>query len=66
MVSQVRQNPNQLSQILYQNNKINQEQFSAIQGMSPQQIGEYLLNNNIMPQNQFNQFKQQMGGFIKK
>ena len=57
MVSQIRQNPNQLSQLLYQKGKINQEQFSALQGKSPSEMGEYLLNNNILPANQFNQLK---------
>ena len=52
--------------MLYQKGKISQQQFSEIQGKTPSEIGQYLLNNNILPQNQFNQFKQQMGGFIKQ
>ena len=55
---QIKNNPNQLGQILYQSGKINQEQFNAIQGKGPADIGQYLLNNNIMSQNQLSQLQQ--------
>lgn len=47
---QVRQNPAMLSQILYQNGRIDQNQFQAIQGMNPQQMGNYLSQNGVMGQ----------------
>ena len=57
-VQQFRQNPEQLKQMLYQNGKISQEQFEAIQGMNSfQEIGQYLIDNNVIPQNLQNQFK---------
>jgi hypothetical protein len=46
---QVQSNPDSLAQILYQNGKINQEQFSALKGKSPTEMGEYLVNNNLIP-----------------
>lgn len=60
MVSQIQQNPSQLPQLLYQKGKINQEQFSEIQGKSPSEIGQYLLNKNILPNSQFNNLKNQI------
>lgn len=62
---QIRNNPNQLGQMLYQSGKINQEQFSQIQGKSPSQIGQYLLDNNILPNNQFQQLMSQVNGMMK-
>lgn len=55
---QVRQNPAMLSQILYQNGRIDQNQFQAIQGMNPQQMGSYLSQNGIMGQGFQNQSQQ--------
>lgn len=50
MLNQVRQNPDQIKQMLYQNGKINKEQFDAIQPMkSFSEIGNYLVNNNLIP-----------------
>ena len=47
---QVKQNPSMLSQLLFQNGRIDQNQFQAIQGMNPQQMGSYLSSNGIMGQ----------------
>ena len=58
MMSQIQQSPQQLPQLLYQKGKINQEQFSAIQGKSPSEIGQYLMNNNLIPN--FNDLKNQV------
>ena len=55
---QVRQNPAMLSQILYQNGRIDQNQFQAIQGMNPQQMGNYLSQNGVMGQGFQNQGQQ--------
>jgi len=61
-VQQFRQNPEQLKQMLYQNGKISQEQFEAIQGMNSfAEIGRYLIDNNVIPQNLQNQFKNLIG-----
>lgn len=59
-VQQYRQNPEQLKQMLYQNGKISQEQFEAIQGMNSfDEIGKYLIDNNIIPNSQLPQLQQQ-------
>lgn len=59
-VQQYRQNPEQLKQTLYQNGKISQEQFEAIQGMNSfDEIGKYLIDNNIIPNSQLSQLQQQ-------
>ena len=59
-VQQFRQNPEQLKQMLYQNGKISQEQFEAIQGMNNfDEIGKYLIDNNIIPNSQLPQLQQQ-------
>lgn len=47
---QVRQNPAMLSQLLFQNGRIDQNQFQAIQGMNPQDMANYLSQNGIMGQ----------------
>lgn len=60
---QVQNNPDALAQILYQNGKINQEQFSAIKGMTPSEMGKYLLNNNLIPN--YEALKQQAQMFMK-
>ena len=44
--------------MLYQKGKINQEQFSQLQGKSPSEIGQYLMNNNLIPN--FNDLKNQV------
>lgn len=49
MAAQLKNNPGALSQMLYQNGKINQQQFNDIKGKSPSEIGEYLMNNNLIP-----------------
>ena len=59
-IQMLKNNPSGIGQILYQNGKINQQQFGEIQKMqSPEQITNYLLNNNIMNNQQFNQLKNQ-------
>lgn len=65
MAMQIKNNPNQLTQMLYQSGKINQEQFSQLQGKSPSEIGNYLLNNNILGNEQFNQLKSQVQQILK-
>lgn len=49
--------------MLYQKGKINQKQFSDIQGKSPSEIGEYLMNNNLIPN--FNDLKSQVTKYMK-
>ncbi len=63
MAQQIKNNPDALGQMLYQNGKINQEQFSAIKGKSPSEIGQYLLNNNLIPN--IDSLKQQALRFMK-
>lgn len=59
-IQMLKNNPSGIGQILYQNGKINQQQFGEIQKMtSPEQITNYLLNNNVMNNQQFNQLKNQ-------
>lgn len=69
MAMQIKNNPAQLGQLLYQNGKINQEQFSQLQGKNPSQIGQYLLENNILPKTQYEQLQQraqQLQGLINR
>lgn len=47
---QVRQNPAMLGQLLFQNGRIDQNQYQAIQGMNPQDMASYLSQNGIMGQ----------------
>ena len=47
---QVRQNPAMLGQLLFQNGRIDQSQYQAIQGMNPQDMANYLSQNGIMGQ----------------
>lgn len=64
LYNQIKNNPSQITQMLYQNGKINKEQFEQMQGMNnPKDIGQYLLNNNIMPSNQYQQLMQQAQAF---
>lgn len=64
MAQQIKQNPSQLTQLLYQNGKINKEQFEQMQDLkTPQDIGQYLLNNNIMQNGQYQQLMQQAQAF---
>lgn len=64
VVQQVRQNPNQLKQMLYQNGKINKEQFDAIQGMNSfSEIGNYLVDNNLIPN--FKELQRQVQSMMK-
>ena len=55
---QVRQNPAMLSQLLYQNGRVNQNQYQAIQNMNPQDMANYLSQNGIMGQGFQNQGQQ--------
>lgn len=49
-IQQIKQNPDQLKQMLYENGKINREQYEAIKPMSSfSDIGNYLVNNNLIP-----------------
>ena len=58
MAKQMQNNPDQLKQMLYQNGKINKEQFDAIQPMNSfAEIGQYLVSNNVIPAELQNQFK---------
>lgn len=47
---QAKQNPAMVSNLLYQNGRIDQNQMQAMQGMSPQEMGRYMANNGIMNQ----------------
>lgn len=59
-IQQLRQNPSNIGQFLYEHNKINQTQLEEINrlGGSPEQIGNYLINNSIMPQQEANRLYQ--------
>ena len=61
-IQQLRQNPSNLGQFLYDHKKINQEQLEQINQMggNPQQIGMYLVNQNVMPQQEVGQLYQQV------
>lgn len=48
---QAKQNPSIVSNLLYQNGRIDQNQMQAMSGMTPQQMGKYMAQNNIMGQN---------------
>lgn len=49
VVQQMRQNPSQLGQLLYDHKKINKKQLSEINKLGdPSQIGSYLIDNNIL------------------
>ena len=52
MVQNIRNNPGELAQILYDNRKISMEQYNDIRQMngSFSQIGQYLMSNGIMKQ----------------
>lgn len=47
---QAKQNPAMVSNLLYQNGRIDQNQMQAMQNMTPQQMGQYMANNGIMGQ----------------
>ncbi len=48
-VQQMRQDPSQLGQMLYDHKKINKNQLKDINKLrDPEQIGNYLINNNIL------------------
>lgn len=56
---QMQNNPSGIGKLLFDNGRINQEQYNAIKDMnSPSQIGNYLLNNGILGQQQVNQMSQ--------
>ena len=59
-IQRLRQNPSGIGQLLYEHNKINQDQLNVINQMggSPEQIGMYLVNQNIMPQQEVSQLYQ--------
>lgn len=64
IAQQIKNNPNQIKQMLYQNGKINQEQFEAIQGMNSfEEIGQYLVQNNLIPN--FQNLQQQVKSMMK-
>lgn len=60
-IQQLRQNPGNLGQFLYDHKKITQEQLNEINqlGGSPEQVGMYLVNHNVMPQQEATQIYQQ-------
>ena len=55
-IQTLRQNPNQMSQFLLQQGRINKQQYDEIQslgiGGNPQAIGQYLMNHGMMNQQQ--------------
>ena len=59
-IQQIRQNPAQLGQLLFDRNLINQNQLNDINQMggNTAQIGNYLMSNNIMTGQQANQLYQ--------
>lgn len=59
LYKQAKQNPAMVSNLLYQNGRIDQSQMEAMQGMNPQQMASYLSQNGIMNQ----QFLQQGNQF---
>ena len=50
LYKQAKNNPSMISNLLYQNGRIDQTQMQAMQGMSPQEMGRYMANNGIMNQ----------------
>ena len=49
MVSQLRNNPNGIADLLKSRGRISEEQYTAIQKMgNPQQIGQYLMQNGMI------------------
>lgn len=52
-VQQIKQNPNQLAQLLRQRGMIDDNQFAEVSkmGSNYQQIGQYLMQNGKMPTN---------------
>lgn len=59
-VQQLKQNPSQLGQFLYDRNMISSNQLNDINQMNgnTSQIGNYLMNNNILSGQQANQLYQ--------
>ena len=59
-VQQVRQNPNQLGQLLRDHGRITDEQLNEINqlGGNPSQIGNYLMSHNLMSQQDATQLYQ--------
>ena len=55
-INMLKQNPNQISDFLFQQGRINRQQYDEIQqmgiGSNPQAIGQYLMNHGMMNQNQ--------------
>ena len=60
-IAQIRSNPSQLGQYLFQRGKISQQQLSDIQGMNPSQIGQYLVRSGVLGNNQIKQFGNMVG-----
>jgi len=58
LYKQAKQNPAMVSNLLYQNGRIDQNQMQAMNGMTPQQMGQYMANNGIMNQRFLNQGQQ--------
>lgn len=59
LYKQAKSNPSMISNLLYQNGRIDQSQMQAMNGMNPQQMASYLSQNGIMNQ----QFLQQGNQF---
>lgn len=61
-IKQLKQNPSQIGQFLYDHKKISQEQLNEINQMggNPEQIGMYLINQNTMSVQEANQAYQQV------
>lgn len=58
LYKQAKQNPAMVSNLLYQNGRIDQNQMQAMNGMTPQQMGQYMANNGIMNQRFLSQGQQ--------
>lgn len=50
LYKQAKNNPSMISNLLYQNGRIDQTQMQAMQGMNPHQMAAYMSQNGIMGQ----------------
>lgn len=68
MVNSLRTNPGELAQILYDNGKINVNQYNDIQQMNGNfsQIGQYLMNSGIMKQSVINSISSNIPPVLKQ
>lgn len=70
LYNQMKNNPMQIGQILYDHGRINSDQLEEIQKLNGNtaQIGQYLLNSGALDQAQYTQYQKalpQLRGMIK-